>query len=202
MAGIVNPVPGRFATLAAGIASLGIVASSFAAGSVDVASQRSRLTISQEPKDAQHIVFVQKTMAAAQTKANPNESREVTVVGQIGGMPNVWPDLHPNFPWYEKQASFFVVDKKIAAMFAEHAKHHGGKSSNCAFCQSLAAKNATAVAVVNLVDENGEIIRMDTRQLLGLKDNQTVVIHGKARLLGGSMLVIDADGVYSSPLKK
>ena len=107
----------------------------------------------------------------------------MTVVGQIGGMPNVWPDLHPNFPWYEKQASFFVVDKKIASMFAEHAKHHGGNSSNCAFCQSLAAKNAHAVAVVNLVDENGEIIRLDARELLGLKENQTVVIRGKARLL-------------------
>jgi hypothetical protein len=183
----------QFATLAIAItASLAL-----AAGSVDVASHRSRLTISQEPKDAQQILSVQKTMAAAQTKANPTESRDVTVVGQIGGMPNVWPDLHPTFPWYAGQASFFVVDKKVAAMFAEHAKNHGGSTSNCSFCQSLAAKNANAIAVVNLVDERGEIIRMDTRELLGLKDNQTVVIHGKARLLGGSMLVIDADGVYT-----
>jgi hypothetical protein len=183
------------------LATVFVASLALAAGSVDVASHRSRLTISQEPKNAQQILSVQKTMAAARTKANPNESREVTVVGQIGGMPNVWPDEHPNFPWYEKQASFFVVDTKIAAMFAEHAKHHGGNSSNCAFCQSLAAKNATAIAVVNLVDENGEIIRMDTRELLGLKDNQMVVVHGKARLLGGSMLVIDADGVYSSRQK-
>jgi hypothetical protein len=186
----------------AALAIIGTASLALAAGSLDPAGQRSRLTMKEEPKDAQQILFVQKTMAAAQSKANPAETREVTVVGQIGGMPNVWPDLHPTFPWYEKQASFFVVDKKIAAMFAEHAKHHGGNSSNCAFCQSLAAKNAHAVAVVNLIDENGEIIRLDARELLGLKENQTVVIRGKARLLGGSMLVIDADGVYPSQPKK
>jgi len=181
-------------------ATLAIVATAslaLGAGSIDIASHRSRLTINEEPKDAQQVLFVQKTMAAAQTKANPIETREVTLVGQIGGMPNVWPDLHPNFPWYQGQASFFLVDKKVAAMFAEHAKQHGGSTANCSFCQSLAAKNANAIAVINLVDERGEIIRMDTRELLGLKENQTVVIHGKARLLGGSMLVVDADGVYT-----
>ena len=49
------------------------------------------------------------------------------------------------------------------------------------------------------MDERGEIIRLDAPELLGLKENQAVVIRGKARLLGGSMLVIDADGVYTRP---
>ena len=43
----------------------------------------------------------------------------------------------------------------------------------------------------------GDIIRVNSQELLGLRENQTVTIRGKARLLGGSMLVIDADGVYS-----
>ena len=50
---------------------------------------------------------------------------------------------------------------------------------------------------MNFVDEKGEIIRIDARELLGLKENQTVVVRGKAKLLGGAMLVIDADGVYT-----
>ena len=57
---------------------------------------------------------------------------EVVVVGQIGGMPNVWTDTHPDFPWYAGQSSFFLVDTKIAAQFATHAKKHGGNHS-CAF---------------------------------------------------------------------
>ena len=109
MARLVNHIWFRTLVLAAVVAPLAAV-NSHPAGSLDPASHRSRLTIKEEPQDAQQILFVQKTMAAAQSKANPAETREVTVVGQIGGMPNVWPDLHPTFPWYEKQASFFVVD--------------------------------------------------------------------------------------------
>jgi hypothetical protein len=87
------------------------------------------------------------------------------------------------------------VDSKVAAQFTKHAKHHGG-NHNCAFCQSLARKNAHAVAVVNLIDEAGKPIAIDSRELLGLKANQTVVVRGKAKLLGGRLLVIDADGIH------
>src|SRR6185503_12273009 len=98
-------------------------------------------------------------------------TRDVVITGQVGGMPNLWPDQHPAFPWYEKQASLFLVDTKVAAQFATHAKNHGGNNHNCAFCQALAAKNAHAIAVVNFVDEKGDIIRVDSRELLGLKEN-------------------------------
>jgi hypothetical protein len=83
---------------------------------------------------------------------------------------------------------------KIAAQFASHAKSHGGE--DCAFCRQLAAQNAAAVAVVNCVDAQGKIIEIDARQLLGVKERQTVVIRGRARLLAGTLLVVDADGIY------
>jgi hypothetical protein len=136
-------------------------------------------------------------MVAEAKKTGAPKTRDVVITGQIGGMPNLWPDQHPAFPWYEKQASLFLVDSKVAAQFAAHAKSHGGNHHNCAFCQALAAKNAHAIAVVNFMDEKGQIIRVDSRVLLGLKENQVVTIRGKAKLLGGIMLVIDADGIYS-----
>jgi hypothetical protein len=116
------------------------------------------------------------------------------VTGQIGGMPNVWPDTHPDFPWYPGQASFFLVDSKVAAQFAQHAKKHGGEE--CVFCRQLAAKNANAIAVVNLIDSNGKVAPIDLRQLIDLKENQTVIVRGKARLLAGSLLQIDANGIH------
>jgi hypothetical protein len=181
-----------FAAIAAASATIAL-----AVASVDVKSQRSRLTIGEEPKKTEQVLTVQKSMVADASKPNAAQKRDVVISGQIGGMPNLWPDQHPKFPWYEKQASLFLVDSKIAAQFAAHAKSHGGNHHNCAFCKALAAKNAHAIAVVNFVDEKGDIIRVNSQELLGLKENQTVTIRGKARLLGGSMLVIDADGVYS-----
>lgn len=166
-----------------------------AAGSVDRAAQRTRLQLTQSPENAQNVLAVQKQLVAAKKNPIAAKTMEVEVVGQIGGMPNVWTDTHPDFPWYAGQSSFFLVDTKIAAQFATHAKKHGGNHS-CAFCQSLAAKNAHAAAVVNLIDEQGEILRIDSRELLDLKENQTVIVRGTAKLLGGRLLVIDATGIH------
>jgi hypothetical protein len=196
-----KPVFDSHPRLASAICAMAVLATLYsslglAAGGVDARSHRSRLILSEQPKEAEQVLAVQKSMVAELGKPSTPETREVVITGQIGGMPNIWPDMHPAFPWYEKQASFFLTDSKVAGQFAAHAKQHGGKHHNCAFCQALAVKNAHAIAVVNMVDEKGEIIRMDSRELLGLKENQTITIRGKARILGGSMLVVDAEGVF------
>lgn len=160
-----------------------------------LADHKTRLRLPQQPGGAQEVLAVQKQLVAAKKQADAPKSREVVVTGRIGGMPNVWPETHPDFPWYKGQASFFMVDNKIAAQFAAHAKRHGG-GHECSFCKSLAAKNAHAIAVINFVDEQGKVIRVDTRELMALKENQPVTIRGTAKLLAGTMLVIDADGIY------
>ena len=164
-------------------------------GAAEIAAHRTRLQIAQ-PRQAEHVLGVQKRFLADKRNPAAPKTREVVVVGQIGGMPNIWPETHPDFPWYEGQASFFLVDRKVAEKFAAHARHHGGQE--CAFCRQLAAKNVNAIAVVNLVDENGEILRVDARKLLDLKERETVVVRGRAKLLAGAMLVIDATGVHVS----
>jgi hypothetical protein len=163
----------------------------------EIEAHRARLQLTEAPKGAEGVLAVQKKLVAAKKQAAASPTHEVVVAGQIGGMPNVWPETHPDFPWYKGQASFFLVDSKIAAHFAFHAKQHGG-NHNCSFCQSLARKNANAIAVVNLTDEQGKTLRIDTRELMELKENTTVVVRGKAKLLGGRLLVIDADGVHVS----
>jgi hypothetical protein len=164
-------------------------------GTVDQAAERSRLQLAQLPANAQAVLAVQRQLVAARKNPSGPKTLDVVVIGKIGGMPNVWADTHPDFPWYDGQSSFFLVDQKIASQFAAHAKQHGG-NHDCAFCRSLAAKNAHAAAVVNLVNERGEILRIDSRELLGLKENQTVVVRGTAKLLGGKLLVIDATGIH------
>jgi hypothetical protein len=160
----------------------------------EIEAHCARLKLADSPKDAEGVLAVQKKLMAKKPAA-VLPSQEVVVTGQIGGMPNVWPETHPDFPWYKGQASFFLVDAKVAAQFATHAKKHGGNHS-CSFCQSLARKNASAIAVVNLTDEQGKTLRIDARELLELKENSTVVVRGKAKLLGGRLLVIDADGIH------
>jgi hypothetical protein len=170
---------------------------SHAAENVAAAAHRARLIMAEPPRDAEQVLAVFKQLTAEKRQPGAATAREVVVVGQVGGMPNVWPDTHPQFPWYPGQASFFLVDSKIAKQFAQHAKQHGGED-NCVFCKQLAAKNVNAIAVVNLVDEQGKTLPIDLRKLVELKENQTVTIRGKAKLLAGSLLQIDANGIYAS----
>jgi len=169
---------------------------SWAADTTELAAHRARLQMTEAPERAAHVVAVLQQLKSRPKQSGRAEMANVTVVGQIGGMPNPWADTHPDFPWFAGQGSFFLIDSKVAAQFATHAKHHGG-DHNCAFCRSLAAKNAHAVAVVNLVDDAGKIIRIDSRELLGLQEGQTVTVHGRAELLGGTMLIVHAEGVYA-----
>jgi hypothetical protein len=170
------------------------VAAAWAIGNADVASHRARLRLAEPPEQRQEVLAVQQRLSAEKNDPAAQKSREVVLVGQIGGMPNVWPESHPDFPWYAGQASFFLVDNKIAVHFAAHAKAHGGQ--DCEFCRQLAMKNAHAVAVVNLVDAQGKILEIDSRTLFSLREGQTVVVRGRAKLLAGAMLVVDADGIY------
>lgn len=181
--------------LVAAVLALVSISQCRAAGNSEIAAHQGRLQLAEAPKAPQGVLAVQKELLAAKRQAATAGSREVVVVGQIGGMPNVWPETHPDFPWYKGQASFFLIDSKVAAQFASHAKKHAG-NHNCSFCQSLARKNASAIAVVNLTDEEGKTLRIDARELLGLKENSTVIVRGKAKLLSGRLLVIDADGIH------
>jgi hypothetical protein len=169
-----------------------------AADNAAAATHRARLTLAEPPRDAEPVLAVYKHLASEKNRPGGSTARDVVVVGTVGGMPNIWPDTHPHFPWYPGQASFFMVDNKIAQQMAGHAKHHGGHD-DCVFCRQLAAKNANAVAVVNLVDPQGKTLPIDLKQVIDLKEGQTVTIRGKAKLLAGSLLQIDADGIYVNP---
>jgi hypothetical protein len=162
-----------------------------------IAAQRQQFTLAERPADAQGVLDLRRKLDSAKRPDGSAKLDEVVVTGQIGGLPNPWGDTHPEFPWYADQASFFLVDTEVAAQFAKHAKEHGG-DVDCPFCRRLATKNVNAIAVVNLMDEQDRIPKVDARQLLDLKPGQVVVVRGTADLLGGSFVVINAKGIFVS----
>lgn len=162
------------------------------------AEHRARLELAEVEHQPDEVLNVIRQLKGQAQSSTTPQLDEVTIVGQVGGMPNPWSETHPDFPWFAGQGSFFLLDSGVAAQFARHAAHHGG-DHQCAFCKNLAEKNAHAVAVVNLVDADGQIVPIDTRELLSLREGQSVVVQGRAELLGGTMLVIHADGIRVQP---
>lgn len=139
-----------------------------------VAHQRDRFLLKTEPGDAMTVLDLRDVIQGEQ---------EVTLIGQIGGVAE---------PWADGRAAFVMADPSIL-METEGSGH--GEACDCPFC-SKKPDNNRALARVNFTDEDGRVLPVDARQLFGLEDRQTVVVHGRARVdeLGG--LVVAAKGLY------
>ncbi|MCG8448190.1 MAG: hypothetical protein MI725_01245 [Pirellulales bacterium] len=125
----------------------------------------------------------------------PTESIEIVVMGQIGGLANPWEGTQPDFPFAKNEAKFFLADAGEVAEAAESGHSHA-PGEECAFCAAHAKDNSEVLAVVRFVDEKGDVLPMDARQLFDLKEKDTVVVCGTSRVIAGGILVVDATGLY------
>lgn len=141
-----------------------------------VAEQRKRYLLAEEPADPVGVLELREDLLA---------DREVVVLGKIGGVEN---------PWTAGRASFIIADPALAAAADEH--DHGHKcSEDCPFC-SKRTKSTDALALVELVDEQGRPVPIDARELLGVATDQVVVVRGRARVDKLGCLVVSASGCY------
>jgi hypothetical protein len=121
--------------------------------------------------------------------------RDVVLVGVVGGVTNPSPQIFPDFPFDPDAAVFFLVDPEAVAAAEEHGHQHA-PGEECAFCLANAADASTLIAAVRFLDEDGEPLPVDVRTLFDLKEKETVVIRGTATAKTGSILTVDATGLY------
>ncbi|MCA9241961.1 MAG: hypothetical protein KDA37_17240 [Planctomycetales bacterium] len=149
---------------------------------------RQKFVLAEEPADVQTVLDLI-------DRPEGFESGPVTLVGKVGGMPNPWTDQEPAFPWKEGQASFFLVDPATAASFADHEHAAGEDHSDCIFCQQRAKQSASSIAAVTFNDPVGHPYPLRADKLLGVAENDVVVVTGEAKKLG-DLLVVNATGIY------
>jgi predicted small lipoprotein YifL len=153
-----------------------------------VAELRAKLLLAEEPADAQTLL---------DWREGEQEGETITLVGQIGGMPNPWGDTPPDFPWRAGEATFFVVDPATVAEFADHAAEDAdAHAADCPFCARKAASKSGSVAAVSFLASDGQAISIDARELLGVKTGDVVVVHGRPKPMGEDLLVIEAEGLF------
>ncbi len=127
--------------------------------------------------------------------AQATEPQDVAMVGHIGGLANPWGKVQPDYPFAKSQAVFFLADPQAVIEIAE-AGHAHAPGEECAFCAAHAADKADQLAMVQCVDDRGKVLPTDVRQLFDVKENDTVVVRGKAHVTAGGILVVDAEGLY------
>ena len=96
--------------------------------------------------------------------------------------------------WDTGQAAFLVRDLDL--VLEEHGEEHGDDhAANCKFCQAAKAQQMESMALIRIVDETGQVIAKDARELVGLKENQIVVALGEGTVEDGT-LVFDAKQLF------
>ena len=163
-------------TLIAGSITLVITGCGSSTRSMDEPSRPSidgsQFLLSSEPTDAQNIIAA---------RASVQDDQRVTVVGRIGGSRN---------PWIDGRAAFSLVDVSLQSCL--------DTGDGCATpwdycCESNIPQS---MVLIKFTDESGNLIRSDARELLDIKELQTVVIQGKAQRDDAGNLTILASGMF------
>ena len=161
-------------TLCCAVSLPGCAESSASVDGLHSGAAAGRFILAEEPSDVQCVIDVREQM--------PVEG-EVAVLGRIGGVKN---------PWTAGEASFIISDPSLITV--DDDDHECG--DNCPFCAKKRAEQVSAMAFVQIVDDNGKVVRVDAQKLLGLKAEQMIVAHGAASLNRAGHLVIAARAIY------
>lgn len=140
----------------------------------ELTAMRGRLLLEQAPVDAVSITEAQSAVS---------ENANVSIVARIA--------LDEHEAFMPGQATLVVTE------IPEDEDGHGGKehADNCPFCKRKAAKAPRAA--VQFVNESGEPLHADVRELLGVKCGDEVVIQGKGELLAElDIFQVMANGIY------
>lgn len=156
--------------------SSAVVAVTGCSRSEEAASEEvvSEYLLAEEPAAAQEV------KAAHADTAN---GAEIVVVGRIGGSAD---------PWIKDRAAFTVVDNSLQACSDIPGDECPMPWDYCCVTDQLPG----ATALVKVVDASGQLVAIDARKLLGLKELDRVVVHGKAVRDQDGNLTVLADGVF------
>lgn len=135
----------------------------------------SHYVVDQEPAGA---------VPVGQARASSTDGQEITLVGVIGGSTE---------PFVDGLAAFTVVDPKVPFCAADE-----GCPTPWDYCctQDQVKDN---VATVKIVDDSGQPVAQDARELLNVKELSTVVVTGKAVRDEQGNLTIAANTVFVRP---
>lgn len=165
-------------TLAVACVALAALSGCSDGASPEVRALRSKFLTKSEPTQP---------AAFSEVRQELDPTKPVVIVGRIGV-----PDQEP---WVTGRAAFTVRDATD-----EKPGGHGGKNhdpATCPFCKRKASQ-PEAMAIVQFLDERGEVLGIDARELFDLAENQRVVVQGRASL-ADETLVVSAETLYITP---
>ncbi|NQV27945.1 MAG: hypothetical protein HQ518_26650 [Rhodopirellula sp.] len=141
-----------------------------AASSID----GSKYLLTAEPANATTVI---------EAREKSEDGADVALVGRIGGSES---------PWVDGRAAFSIVDQTLKACSDIPGDECETPWDYC--CETHKLPSSTAL--VKFVDQEGRPLKVDARELLNLKELQTVVVRGKAKRDEAGNLTVLASGLF------
>jgi hypothetical protein len=159
------------------------IASLLAVSIAGCSNEQAPSTAAQATPDAAYVTSSepQGAVDVGNARKDVQDQDEVVLVGRIGGSEK---------PFVDGIAAFTIVDAKVPHCSAEE----GCETPWDYCCEQDAVKDN--IATVKVVDAQGKAVSQDARQLLGVKELNMVVVHGKAQRDADGNLSLLADKVY------
>ena len=146
-------------------------------GDARMRALRDQFVLAEEPSGAVGI---------ADSRDSVDTPQDVVVIGRIRGG-----DFNP---WADGQASFVICEALPETDGHAHADGHDPAS--CPFCKRRAEKANATTALVQFCDDAGKPLAIDARDLLGLAEEQVIVVRGRAQVNDQGILIIAATGIH------
>lgn len=127
-------------------------------------------------------------VAIAEAKKGLEGQPEVVLAGRIGA--------GKHDPWEKGKATFVISDAITDP--TGHANSPGHDAENCPFCKRRAS-SADSTAIVQFVDDAGQVLPVDARTLLDAQQDQVVVVKGRGEVNALGTLVVSVQGIYLRP---
>ncbi|WP_166819719.1 hypothetical protein [Thalassoroseus pseudoceratinae] len=134
----------------------------------------SKFQLSSEPNGALNVI---------QAREDAEDGKDVVLMGRIGGGAN---------PWIDGLAAFTIVDDSLRACSDIPGDSCKKPWDYC--CET--PKLPTSTALVKVVDEDGELVKADASELLGVKELSSVVVQGTAERDDDGNLTVLASGIF------
>lgn len=116
-------------------------------------------------------------------RESAEDAAPLVLVGRVGGDAN---------PWIDGRAAFTLLDASMSVV----AEGDGSGENEMCLGDCCAADRKNCTTLVKVVDEQGKVVPVDSRELLGLKESDMVVVKGTAKKDNAGNLVVLAKGVF------
>ena len=134
----------------------------------------SQYQLADEPDDAIGVIVA---------RESAEDGAPLVLVGRIGGTAS---------PWIDGRAAFTLLDASMSVV----AKGEDSGENEMCLGDCCAADRKNCTTLVKVVDEQGKLVPVDSRELLGLKEADMVVVKGTAQKDEAGNFVMLARGVF------